>query len=748
MRYLCYTQITSKQGGRIVSEVVKPDQLSVYRGYVECVIDWALTLRKHSGNPESQLKVKREWEEEGEQAVHVLAGLYTHFGSTNDRNAARLVEQLFVEANDFLQERESLTDRIARLRATETAFKVLYKSEQRCLALALLHKAALDAGDDDLATETGEKLEQLNDKRQKEWVQRGWKSVVRNRLQFLVAAAVILVLTLGGLIAEQVTRERQRQVVIDELHKIWDGPDLTHSDMDHAQVLLLELQRFGEASADDERVRYIQKLFNKKTPLDVTDLRHIVGAIDRFRSEKRDRTPRLRELGLGTQLDKLTPFTRTSSLYAFIKPDPERLEKLELVVQIEDVLDPQPQRVGAKLELIKAFFAAGNVDKAWEIAQQLLDRPELPEGWRVCLMRDYTWLAIRSGRPERMKAAREQTDGVGWSTGTDPATKYPELLVERARLKAVEGRTIQAQALLTDYLGRVAPGIKKEADDVPGNDTRFVLVGVRENFPVVAYLDAALLQGILYYHANKSIEGEAKQVWGDAFENVRYMIMATSYEAAMLASLSGELDLKDALRMVTRTSADTKTVGPSKILDRAKQLLTAINPISLMSSLPNILKRTWVDDRGLRFASDIALRKMGFDEYINVQIRLWFYQGLRRFGWGDDIISPDLDALLWKLVNDTYKAYAENVLTEEQIVELAEFLLMKGSKSHQEWPAKNAFLPDEIKGPFAYVIGHIYLRDKQKAVAEAYFRHAYNSAQSGTPLLELLKKEHHVPKPK
>lgn len=555
----------------------------------------------------------------------------------------------------------------------------------------------------------------------------------KHRLLLLATAVTAALLVLAGFYARGWWHERRHQQLVEDVRTGLQPTALTDEQKDVVEADLTKLDEFrrarGKAPDDGEWMEYVRKLLSQPA-LSPRDLERLEGALDRLTPDRLT-SDRIHELRLTESLDQLTkPFTRTTSVYAFIRHDPHRLANLERIVRLEGRI--APERVGGKQELIKAYAATGNELRAWELAHALLARPDLPPAWRVCLLRDYVWLAIRLGNPERLKAAREQV------TKYDPNETYIELLVEDARLDAAANNFAEALRKLTVYFERAAQlDVWRKFNEIPGSDPRYAGVGLSENVPAVSFLDAALLQGVLLAHASPSDKGppeSAKKAWARGFETVRNLDSGTSYEAAMLAALSGLLTEKDTFRMITQTNKDTKKIGSSTAMDNVEKIIGLLEKF-----ITGVLQRAWTEPPGYDYAARIALRKIGFGEYTTIQIRLWLYQGLRVFAGGDAGTTKLRDVMIWQMIDDLYLDFATGTVTEEDLGAVAKFAATDGEKQPERWEEHARLLPVKVRGPMAFILARMCLRGGPKFIllgADALFRPGPETCRAARAYLE------------
>jgi hypothetical protein len=155
--------------------------------------------------------------------------------------------------------------------------------------------------------------------------------------------------------------------------------------------------------------------------------------------------------------------------------------------------------------------------------------------------------------------------------------------------------------------------------------------------------------------------------------------------------------------------------------------------------LSGALRATWRSGRGREYARRIALRDISYRESLSVQVVLGLCEGCRAGAFGAGALSPQEDALLWKLFNDLARAQRSGELTHEQIVKI--LTAWAGSTGMFGWAGLAPKLSPEIRGPLAYVMGRRSLRRKKSADAAMYFHAAQKDAPRDSDLWRLAEKE-------
>jgi predicted Ser/Thr protein kinase len=538
---------------------------------------------------------------------------------------------------------------------------------------------------------------------------------------------------------------------------------LNASEMSQIEAHLATLSKTHQPTAKDQRQKYVARLIGVDESPDTIHL------LPRILKQIRHEVTILTASDSATRRDllvawdnfypKALSYQQSSSYYSFLRHDPHRIANLEHLVGIDDCLREGGTSITAEVELFRAYFARGeqhDLDRARVIARKVLER-DLSPAWRMVILREYVWLEISSGSEMQINDALALVDrALPNNQSTDSV--YMSLLVEKARLFAAKNRDGEAQQILEKYFKYFDANqleLESEALDEKLGDRP-----ARDHLPGRYFLDACLLQGFLLerrlVNQSKLNWNEIQEVWSKLHNKVRLKHVGAYYEGAMLASLAGQLEKPDAIRMVAYTATGARHLGESLALTELKLLIGQDSPSFPMdlTELPNvyrkfstttevitsILKDTWVSERGRRYASQIAFRQIPFKKYSRVQIQLWLFEGLRRAILGGPAgaasLSEEQDALLWSLVENAFNSFDEGQFTEKQFVQLINI----GLKPQQsaEWAKFANSLPSSLRGPLAYVLYQHYMKNhRDEAGAKTFLDTLRIEAPESSPLAKI-----------
>lgn len=540
------------------------------------------------------------------------------------------------------------------------------------------------------------------------WARQAGVLLAKHRWATVVAGLVLVTVLLSAAAAARGWRDRQRATVASRLAGIWQQTGaLTHEDKDRIEVWLADLDELDPAGADAGWVQYVDRLLGQDRH-DGRDVERLDAGIARLRGRGPTAQPPLRDQARWDRFRKaFATHTHSANFGYFLRSEAGRAARLERVVRIGDGLSTDPADPGARPMLLRAHMAAGDLAQAWAVAWELLDRQDLPPGWRILITRDLVWVAIGSppaARADRLAAARRRVDA-------NP--ELFELLVERARLHCADGELTLATAAVEEYFATAArEGVAHTFTSPRTIDRRLRNEPSETNLPALVYLDAALLRGVLAeYNRPGKQDGRAlaEQVWAAGYEAVRGKRTGAYYEAGILASLSGRLGPDDVEGMMTHTAQDAAapTAGFDALRDKAR------DPFTLVLAAP-VLHGAWRSDRGRGFARQIATRELPFREFVSAHVRLWLFEAFYRAVGPHP--SPERETLAeqfaWRLVEDLFEAYQDEGCHpgewEGRLIALFEFAFHEGPTRPKEWPDRVAFLPREVRGALAYVLARFY----------------------------------------
>ncbi|HEX4612687.1 MAG TPA: serine/threonine-protein kinase [Urbifossiella sp.] len=551
------------------------------------------------------------------------------------------------------------------------------------------------------------------------WFRRtkGW--VWANAALLTVILAAVTAAVGGWSAVERYLADRlrtERDTLVARLDARWAKPVLSPGDQTTAEADIDRLEVLDPDNATHHRVRYVDVLLGARE----IDLGRLKGVIERLEVVGEPGLARLRSPVRALFFhQQVAPEHQFDVLAFFLRPDPDRIPRLEQTARIQDVFGPTPGRPGARLTLARAYLTAEQQDAAAGQCTTLLNRTDLLPAWEVVVFRDAVWAAVSSRDEHRRRdmLGRLNTDRY---RGTDGRFRpeFAELNVELARLLNADGRPAEAAGVLDEYLASV-DRLELLPESPRTLNNRHRDGPARVNVATMWYLDTAMLRGFL--------PGGKESVWEDAFKRVSLLPTGASYEAAILGSLSGELKAADAAVMMV-TSAETAGVfGPAVVEMRA-----AVSDPAALKTATEVVRNAWRSPRGRELARRIATRELPFHEFLHAQIRLWLYEGLRLLTRGSGAeLSRDEDVVLWAVAENLREDWARGALSEDAAVRVLTFARGPGLISPGQWPSVAQGLPPRLRGPLAYVLGRVYQTQVPVAgqwVAGAYFAYARDHA--------------------
>jgi hypothetical protein len=437
-------------------------------------------------------------------------------------------------------------------------------------------------------------------------------------------------------------------------------------------------------------------------------------------------------------IDMTAPYTRSGSVYFLVRPDRRRLTtRLERAVRLGVRVGPGAKVVGMKFELLRNHFALGNIERAREIAEEMLATSALSADWRMIFLRDYVWLAVQDGNGDLYSISRAQEEvekTLAQARTGDPA--YWSLLVERARLLAVQenlgikGLSDLPERALDEYFAKVDQrAIDLHFGEPHGTDIP------RDNVPGLFFLDASLLRGFLCLR--KGDAAGAQKAWRRGFSDSRFQRVGAYYEGAVLGSLCEEIEIWDTLFMIRESLRGMSVAGVSHNRAPAtaslQNELSGLRSVAAVRAATTILNRSWASERGREYARRIVFRKMPLSEFTQTHYCLWIFEGLRlavsRPGAKP---SSRQDDFLWSLAQQIRQAYTDGRLQEESLVDT---LLVAIRAEAAAWPQAARKLPENLRGPVAYVLGCHFKLNLGRA-APGFFADALQYADmASTPAL-------------
>jgi predicted Ser/Thr protein kinase len=391
-----------------------------------------------------------------------------------------------------------------------------------------------------------------------------------------------------------------------------------------------------------------------------------------------------------------------------LRHDPDRVRNIERAVQVNELLDHGPMPWGHLQQArVRSYRRVGQGDRAAQIARDLVLNEPRESTLALYLLPDYGWAAREVGRPGEVLP---ELDRRLFERANVYRQNAEPLLVERARLLVALKRTPEAAKDLEAYLR------------VP-------------NLPPWWYRhtsDAWLMLGFL--REDRGDAAGAKDAWRQA-QFRRDLANALSDSGGGLGminlviagSLGGDLTDQDIQTLLDKVLARYANESGGAAIVR--------NNVPLP---PAAFREAWKTKRGKQAARRIVFQDGPFEEYLRLAPTVLIMELLFRDAFAGTM-SPDQDALVWKLSEDSVKAVMNGTVKEGQVVLLG--AAWKGVTGVFGWAGVRGSLAPELRGPIAYVLGHRYLFRKNPADAKKFFEQARSEAAKDSPLQRLSQSE-------
>lgn len=412
--------------------------------------------------------------------------------------------------------------------------------------------------------------------------------------------------------------------------------------------------------------------------------------------------------------------------YFFFRP--EMVRRSERLVTIERAITGQASW-GTRFHLVRACRAAGEEARAESLlAEMLNDRPiSLAPAGRRELVEEYGWVLRHRNSPEaalvnvdRLLVRRDGT--------LDP--NYLPLLLERARCEAQLGRWEQAEATVDRYFEQ------QRAQDRTYRH----------------HSAACLLRGFL--RERRGDADGARVAWREGLyrawrverlksptANPEHLPEVPPFQPAlfsgleavhftMLASLTDELTSTECDALIRWL---TFRQGQSAV-----SLVVGNFAATTPEAIRGIIGRLYRSPRGHEVARRLAFLEYSFQEFCRAPLFLAFAEGVKMAALADRV-SPEQEEFLLAFTPTLYGSVVDGRLKLTQLAQLA--LAWKGTTNALGWQGVAPTLPDDLRGPLGYIIGHRLLRLKRPAEAAALFRTVAKEAPPDSSLFRLAQAE-------
>jgi hypothetical protein len=389
---------------------------------------------------------------------------------------------------------------------------------------------------------------------------------------------------------------------------------------------------------------------------------------------------------------------RREDIHQKIKVNPLRVANLERALAIESLFEaPADTRAETQRLLIEAHHAAGQLDKAAQMAEQLLASASLSPRLRFLVNGDYAWLQIRRGDPNKALAELNRQMG-------RLGSRSYYLFIERARVLAAMNRWPEAE---------------KDIDD-------FFRQSSAKTYP---FAEACLVRGFL-----REREGDlagAREAWRQGWRAIQETGDFGTLLAFILASLSGDLSEADTDRLVGRALS---FISGSTIVSTLK---LGQFPTPFVAS---VFRQTWQTPRGREYARKIAFRTLSLTDCFGIQLPLTVAEAMHQ-GAVNGQLTAEQDALIWNVCHDLFTGYVNGKISEWQLS--PGLFAWGGMTNYLGWGGLSAAFDAPIRGPLAYVYGlrFLHLEPPQPEDAARLFRSAIKDAPADSPLRRLAQAE-------
>jgi hypothetical protein len=402
-------------------------------------------------------------------------------------------------------------------------------------------------------------------------------------------------------------------------------------------------------------------------------------------------------------------FRERSVALNFYRHDPKRVQRIERVMQVEELLGESLNRMHLTYQSrIRAYrLDAERRQHALEVAQDTLKR--LPKDHRCCsLISETSWL-LR----ERKQYALAQELLRGYLTGTAGTDVFLQpLLVEQARVQAACGQKPAAEQSLTAFL---ASAYATAADNNTLVAEAWLMLGfLREERGDPGGAAEAWKKAYLGY-ARELGPGNAGAITGFRFMN--YLIAG---------GLSGLLADRDVETVVGRLLVQYGTEALVHLL-RSSGIVH-----------PTVLRDCWKSPRGKLWARRLAFQEVTFPQFLQVPPMLFGLELARRDAFGG-AMTAEQEELVWQIGREGMEGVMGGTIKESAVFGLA--ASWKGVTNFLGWGGVRGALAPTLRGPLAYVLGHRFLRRNNLNEARSLFEQARAEATPDSALRRLAQAE-------
>ncbi len=413
----------------------------------------------------------------------------------------------------------------------------------------------------------------------------------------------------------------------------------------------------------------------------------------------------------------------------YIRANPETCERIARTIKgFELLATPSVDRGHLHRILIRNRWMIGQVEQAradaeaWVTECEKLDPlTRLRYDGNANVLVDWAWLARGRGPAETGRALGRLDAWLGplEALGDVELARryrwpYSVCVLERARTRVALG----------DWAGA--------EKDVAACLRLFTVAEEAVSYQI--WSEAHLMLGFLREHAGDH-DGQRAAWQRGTYRGFREALPKTAPEMApgsagainwwLMASATGTLGDEDAAVIFLGLMKEAGDQVPAQIARSA-------------GVTPALLRRAAETPRGIDFARGHALGRLAFPDYMRGPSQLLFLEFIRDGAFRGSY-TPEQEELVWRLSADGLALYAADRVSTVQAAQMA--LTWKGITGALGWGALSAKLPEELRGPLAYVFGQRMLQKQNPQAARTFFEAARNGAAAESALRRLAQAE-------
>jgi hypothetical protein len=242
----------------------------------------------------------------------------------------------------------------------------------------------------------------------------------------------------------------------------------------------------------------------------------------------------------------------------------------------------------------------------------------------------------------------------------------------------------------------------------------------------------ALLYGLTLRRLDREAEGQA--IWSQMLQDKRIIARTKDVENVIADDLLELIILRGMVGNFDQPFVDE--VGKFALI----RLGSSGGAAPLLNQFPltaETMNGMWKSVRGQAIAVDTAQGNSLSGEQVRGFLQLYAYQMMRQ-GTGTDV-SPAEEELVWNLAEIGFGHFTEGDFSVPTFLQLG--LAWKGIPAPLGWKFAFAGVPDDMRGPSAYVLARRFQLRAQPAIAKDLFQLALEYAGENQALLKLVNEQ-------